>query len=72
MREKLVIDSHLKGVVGLGNVEETAIDDEGVLVSWSVVTALLDLVKDLAVDGQFRFSRDYRIVQEEVVASFGD
>jgi hypothetical protein len=56
----------------LSYVEQTAIDDEGMVVALPDKRCLFCLVEYLAVDGKFRFARDHRIVQKEVIEAFSD
>jgi hypothetical protein len=72
VREQFIVDSHLEGVVGLEYVEEAAVDDEGVIVFGATERGLVDVVEYLAVNGQFRFSREERIVEEEAVPPLSD
>lgn len=72
MAEQLVIDPHLKALLDFANVEQAAINDKGMIVSASIEAGFLGLVKDLAVNGQFRFAADQRIIQDEVVAARTD
>jgi hypothetical protein len=51
MRKQCIIDPHLVGTLRLNNIEDAAIDDEGVMVGASGERSLLSLMKDFPVNG---------------------
>lgn len=71
MRKVIVIDLHLIEVISIANIEKTAINDESVVI----VTAsyrLFNFVKYSSIDGQFRFTWQQWIIQNEIVDSLID
>lgn len=51
MTEQLIIHPHLISLFHLTDVEQTAIDDKGMIVSTPIEAGFLGLMKDLAVNG---------------------
>jgi hypothetical protein len=50
MRKQPIIDPHFAGTIRLDDIEQTAIDDEGVMVGGSAECCLLTLMKDFTVN----------------------
>lgn len=69
MSKQLIVNFHLEVILTLDYLKAIPVDDEGVAIFAAIEVRFLNLMEDLAINGQFRFATDQRIVNHKVVES---